>query len=146
MFRIIQVYGIDEVVVFMGKYFVFILAIAFLLSSEAKNSWAEPLASTYDLGDNYTLNLGSKAGRQHHSHNIVGLKKSDVATEGDTMVFTLTRPNDHFGGDVASLGVIYAKPLRKNMTGTLSLTGGPAKGALGTQDVAIGFHIHMKLQ
>ena len=129
----------------MRKYFVFMLAAALLFSSNP-HAWAEKLASTYDLGGNYTLNFGSKAGALHHSHNIIGLKKSDVATKGDTMVFTLTRPDDHFGGDVASLGVIYTKPLRKNMTGTLSLTGGPTKGSLGTQDVAIGFHIHINLQ
>jgi hypothetical protein len=131
---------------FMRKFFAFILAVTLLLPLAPTHSWAEKLASTYDLGDNYTLNLGSKAQNLHHSHNIVALKKNDVATKGDTMIFTLTRPDDHFGGDTASVGVIYTKPLRKNMTGTLSLTGGPAEGRLGKEDVAIGFHIHMNLQ
>lgn len=130
----------------MRKFFLLILTITAIFALEPKNSWAEPMASTYDLGDNCTLNLGNKAGGLYRSHNIVGLKKSDVSAKGDTMVFTLTRPDDQFGGDVASLGVIYTKPLRENMTGTFSLNGGPAEGTLGKQDVAIGFHIRMKLQ
>jgi len=129
----------------MRNYFVFILSIAFFLSGP-KNSWAGQLASTYDLGNNYTLNFGSKAGGLYQNHNIVGLKKSDAAIEGDAMVFTLTRSDDHFGGDGTSLGVIYTAPLRENMTGALSLSGGPADGKWGTEDVIVGFHIQMKFQ
>lgn len=132
-------------VVFMRKYFIFTLTIAFLLSWAPKNSKAELLTTAYDLGDNYTLNLGSKADGLHHSRNIVGLKKSDVASEGDAMVFTLTRPDDDFGGDSAGLGVVYTKPLQENITGTLSLLGGPVEGSLGTSDVAVSFHIHIQL-
>ena len=116
------------------------------LALGSKSSAAGLLASTYDLGDGYTLNLGSKAGGLQHGHNIVGLKKNDVGTEGDTLIFTLARPDDNFGGDGASLGVVYTKALQENVTGSLSLTGGPADGGLSTQDVAMTFRLHVKLQ
>jgi hypothetical protein len=131
----------------MGKYFSLALVLAFLLPFGAKNAHAEVLnlTSTYDLGDNYSLNFGKRAGGLRHGRNIVGLKKSDAATEGDALVFTLVKPHEDFGGDSASLGVVYTAPLQKNVTGIFSLTGGPAEGSLGTPDVALSFHIHIKL-
>ena len=130
----------------MRKCFVFALIMATLLSLEPQDLRAEQFTSVYDLGDNYTLNFGSKSVDLHRNRNIVGLNKSDIATKGDAMVFTLNKPYYDFGGDGASLGVVYTKPLKENMIGALSLTGGPDDGALSTPDIAITFHIKIKLQ
>jgi hypothetical protein len=124
----------------MRKYFVFILAIVFLLSSGSKNSYAGPLAPAYDLGDNYKLNFGSKATSLHN--NIIGLEKGDVATEGDAMFFALAPSAVRLDDNKPSLGFIYTAPLQGNVTSTLSLTDDPANA----KDVAVGFRINIKLQ
>lgn len=120
----------------------FILTIVFLLSLGSKNSCAEQLASVYNLGDNYTLNFGSKVAGLYHNHNIIGLEMGDVATQGDAMFFALTQPKVRFDNNRPSLGFIYTAPLQENETSTLSLTDDPADA----KDVTIGFHIHIKLQ
>jgi hypothetical protein len=132
----------------MRRFFPLILAAAILLPSGARDAQAEVLHlnSTYELGDNYSLHLGRKAGGLHYSSNIIGLKKHDVAMQGDEMLFTLNQPYNDFGGDRASLGFVYTRPLRENVTTSLSFTGGPTSDSLTRQDVAVSFYVHVKLQ
>jgi hypothetical protein len=124
----------------MRKHFVFILTIVFLLSLGSKNSCAGLLAPVYDLGDNYTLNFGSKATGPYH--NIIGLEKGDVAAQGDAMSFALTQPENRFDNNKSNVGFIYTAPLQENVTTSLSLTDDHADA----KDVTMGFHIHIKLQ
>lgn len=128
----------------MRKYLPLVLALAFFVPSGA---WAEPLKlnNTYDLGDDYSLHFGRKSGGLLHSRNIIGIRKNDFTMEGDAMTFTLNRPHNDFGGDRASLGFIYTRPLQENVTSTLSFNGGPTKRSMDRQDVAVSFYIHVKL-
>lgn len=131
----------------MRKYLPLVFIITLLLFLKSGYAKAEPLtASVYNLGNDYTLSFGKKAGGLRHTRNIVGLKKSSIASEDDAMVFALTRPNDNFGGDGASLGIIYTKPLQENIITTFSLTGGPTEDSFSTQDIAVSFHIHINFQ
>jgi len=129
----------------LGRFSAFILTVAFLLALGTKNAKAELLASTYDLGDNYSLHLGSKSLSQYHFNNVVGLTKSDVISDGDTLAFTLAKP-DQSSGSGTHLGIVYTKPLSQTMTGSFSLLSDPIGDIAGTQDVAVAFHIYIKLQ
>lgn len=127
-----------------GLLFTMVVASLVLLGPEGASA-EQRLASSYDLGEGYALKLGSKAAELHHSRNIVGLKKSDVASGDDSLILTLTKPEYDFGGDSVSLGLVYTRPLKEDVTSSLSLTGGAADSG-GAQDVAMMFHIRIKLQ
>jgi hypothetical protein len=124
------------------------LAVACLLALGTKNAKAEWLVSSYSLGDNYSLHLGKKSAGLHYFDNIVGLKKSDMISNGDALMFTLAKPDQQFGSPSTSagLGVVYTNSLSRDVTSNFSLFSGSAGDIGGTQSVAVAFHINIKLQ